>query len=176
VKNADIGSAMAGRICSDASAPPHHTKPREAGLRNLCRPNPQIDRPLQTVLALRTLACEDKGTDRLCSASAGPEPLRFAIRARASRLFRSIELVMGEGGEKRQWPEPTTAPDEGGSECLRVWIAYFFLTSSFTWAAPPSGMSISCSTFPANGCQATSLCLPAGISLISNVPSSFTTA
>src|SRR5215217_5263426 len=54
-----------------------------------------------------------------------------------------------------------------------------YLRSAFRLAAPPSGTSTSNSTFlpfPTNGCQATTLCLPAGTSLISNVPSSFTTA
>ena len=52
----------------------------------------------------------------------------------------------------------------------------YFLTSAFTSALPPSGTSTSISTWPALGCQARILCFPAGTSLISNVPSSFTTA
>src|SRR6185295_5237458 len=54
-----------------------------------------------------------------------------------------------------------------------------YLISALRLAVPPSATSTSNSTFfplAANGCQATTLCLPAGTSLISKEPSSFTTA
>ena len=54
-----------------------------------------------------------------------------------------------------------------------------YLSSAFRLAVPPSATSTSNSVFlplPTNGCQATTLCLPGGTSLISKDPSSFTTA
>ena len=69
-------------------------------------------------------------------------------------------------GSGRDRPLPFSTPTER---------PYFFLISNFACAVPPSATSTSASTLPANGCQATSLCLPAGTSLISNEPSSFTT-
>src|SRR4029079_13620816 len=54
-----------------------------------------------------------------------------------------------------------------------------YVSSPFRLPVPPSATSTSNSVFlpfPTNGCQATTLCLPGGTSLISNVPSSFTTA
>src|SRR3990172_2959165 len=53
-----------------------------------------------------------------------------------------------------------------------------YLISALRLAVPPSATSTSNSIllpFAANGCQATTLCLPAGTSLSSNEPSSLTT-
>lgn len=48
---------------------------------------------------------------------------------------------------------------------------FFFLISKSTFTVAPSSTSTSIVTFPATGCQARTLCLPAGTSVISNDPS-----
>src|SRR5215212_7608422 len=87
-------------------------------------------------------------------------------------------------GEDRRGDVPKNKRGSGflrcpfGQNSLRQQVDRY-LRSAFRLAAPPSGTSTSNSTFlpfPTNGCQATTLCLPAGTSLISKVPSSFTTA